>query len=421
VVRSRIGPLYGAAVSVSAVLGTGIIALPALGAAIAGPASLIAWVALILLSAPLAATLAALGGRYPDSGGISTYVRLAFGRRPAAVVGWWFYFVFPVGAPAAILFGGAYVADAVGGGDRTMLLTGVGLIAAVTTTNWFGFQISGRVQLALAATLIAFLGITVIVALPHAHVGNLRPFAPHGWMAVGEAATVLVWGFVGWEAVANLTAEFDDPRRSVPQATAIAAVVVSLVYLAVAVTTLTVLGPAAGESHAPLSALLATAIPGQVRPVAAVVAVVLTAGVMNAYFASVAKLGAALGRDGALPAWFASGSQAGGTPRRSLTVLAVMATAAFFITEYFHIGVSSLVRYATGSFTLVYVLGVTAAVRLLPRRSWARLAAAAALLFVIALVILNVRYIGWAAGVALAALVYDRLRRPSPVGVPVED
>src|SRR5204862_1873807 len=74
----------GAAVSIGAVLGTGVIALPALAAQTAGPASPVAWLALILLSAPLAWTFASLGARYPDAGGLSTYVRNAFGGRAAA-------------------------------------------------------------------------------------------------------------------------------------------------------------------------------------------------------------------------------------------------------------------------------------------------------------------------------------------------
>ena len=40
--------------------------------------------------------------------------------------------------------------------------------------------------------------------------------------------------------------------------------------------------------------------------------------------------------------------------------------------------------------------------------------------FVIALVVLNLRYIGWAAGVAIAALVYDRRQKPAPAAAPVE-
>src|SRR5690606_7554017 len=42
----------GTALSVGAVLGTGVITLPALAAAAAGPASLVAWGALVLLSVP---------------------------------------------------------------------------------------------------------------------------------------------------------------------------------------------------------------------------------------------------------------------------------------------------------------------------------------------------------------------------------
>src|SRR5262252_2197642 len=98
---SRMTVSQGAAVSIGAVLGTGVISLPALGAQVAGPASLVAWTALVLLSVPLATTFAALGARYPDAGGVSTYVRHAFGGRSSAVVGWTFYFAVPVGAPAA--------------------------------------------------------------------------------------------------------------------------------------------------------------------------------------------------------------------------------------------------------------------------------------------------------------------------------
>src|SRR3954469_20647577 len=128
----------GTALSIGAVLGTGVISMPAMAAAVAGPASLLAWRALILLSAPLAWTFAALGARHPDGGGVSTYVRLAFGPRAAAAVGWCFYFAIPLGAPAACSFAGGYVAAVLGGGERTRLGTFVLIVAAVFAMNWFG-------------------------------------------------------------------------------------------------------------------------------------------------------------------------------------------------------------------------------------------------------------------------------------------
>src|ERR1700761_4979501 len=142
--------MQGAALYVGAVLGTGVIALPALAAEAAGPASLLAWLALVALSVPLAATFAALGARYPDAGGVSTYVRNAFGPRVAAVIGWCFYFAVPAGAPAAGMFGGAYVASAFGGGEVTVVGTAAALMLIVPVANAFGVAVSGRLQLMLA-------------------------------------------------------------------------------------------------------------------------------------------------------------------------------------------------------------------------------------------------------------------------------
>jgi amino acid efflux transporter len=404
----------GAALSVGAVLGTGVIALPALAAQTAGPASLVAWVALIALSVPLASTFAALGARYPDAGGVSTYVRTAFGSRAATVVGWCFYFAVPAGAPAAALFGGAYVAAAFGSGLRTTVVTAALLIVIVSATNAGGLRVSGRVQLGLAVLLVTLLLAATLTALPHARLANLQPFAPHGWLAIGPAAAVLVWGFAGWEAVTSLAADFRSPARDVPRATAIALVVVGLLYLGVAAASLLVLGAATGSTQAPLAELLAIGVGGEVRVVAAIASLLLTLGAMNAYFAGAAKLGAALGRDGALPAWFARGHSAGEVPRRSLAVVSGLSGLALTVVAAAGVGARPLVLLTTGSFVLVYLLGAAAAVRLLPRGTWSHRASITALSAVLVLLVMTGVYVLWALAVAVAALAYERRRRGSP-------
>ena len=107
VMRGSLSVPQGAALSIGAVLGTGVITLPALGVQVAGPASLVAWTALVLLSIPLATTFAAMGARRPDGRGVSAYVDDAFGSRAAGAIGWCFYFAVPVGAPAAGQMAGA--------------------------------------------------------------------------------------------------------------------------------------------------------------------------------------------------------------------------------------------------------------------------------------------------------------------------
>jgi amino acid efflux transporter len=406
-VRGGLTALQGAALTLAAVLGTGVISLPALAADTAGPASLVAWVLLVLLSIPLAGTFAALGARHPDSGGVSTYVRLAFGQRAAAVVGWCFYFSIPVGSVPAASFAADYVASSVGGGRTTRVATIVGIIAFVAVLNAFGVRLSGRVQLGLSAVLAGLLVVTAIAAAPHAHWHNATPFAPHGWTAIGPAAAVLVWGFVGWEAVTSLTSEYRRPRHDLPRATALAVVLVGALYLAVAAMTIFVLGPAAGSSKAPLADLLAAGFGHSARGVTTVIAVLLTVGTVNAYFAGAAKLGAALGRDGSLPAWFARGSSVGEVPRRSLGVLVVLGAFAVALELGFDMDVKATVLLITGAFTLVYVLATAAAVRLLPGRSWARLAALVSLLASAGLLLLTGIHILWGLALALAALAYE--------------
>jgi amino acid efflux transporter len=230
--------------------------------------------------------------------------------------------------------------------------------------------------------------------------------------AIGPAAAVLVWGFAGCEAVTSLAADFRRPARDLPRGTGIALVVIGALYLAIATTSILVLGPKAARTEAPLAELLAVGIGGEVKMVAAGAALLLTIGAMNAYMAGAAKLGAALGRDGALPTWFAKGSGPGEVPRRSLTVVIGLSFLALALVAVTGVGTSLSVLLTTGSFLLVYELGTAAAVKLLPRRNAVHRIAVVALLVSTALVAVTGVYVLYTLSVALAALIYvDRHTR----------
>ena len=196
--------------------------------------------------------------------------------------------------------------------------------------------------------------------------GNLTPFAPHGWLAVGSAAALLVWAFAGWEAVTSLSGEYRNPARDIGRATGIAIAVISVLYLGIAFATVAVLGDHPGK--APLSDLLVLGFGEAARPVTAVVAVLLSVGAINAYFAGGARLGAALARDGSLPVWLAQGSTAGEVPRRSLAVVALGGLASLAVITVGDLSLNAPLLMTTGAFALVYAVGTAAAVRLLPPR-----------------------------------------------------
>ncbi|HZW41950.1 MAG TPA: amino acid permease, partial [Agromyces sp.] len=112
--RGSLGLVQGTALYIASVLGTGILVLPGLAAAAAGPASIVAVAAVLVLSIPLAGTFAALASRYPDAGGVASFVRRALGGTAARMAGYWFFFGVCVGAPVLAILGGEYVVAVLG-------------------------------------------------------------------------------------------------------------------------------------------------------------------------------------------------------------------------------------------------------------------------------------------------------------------
>src|SRR5699024_12835978 len=63
--NTSIGLLQGIALYIAAILGSGVLFLSGVTASIAGPASILSWLIVILISFPLAYSFASLAGKYP--------------------------------------------------------------------------------------------------------------------------------------------------------------------------------------------------------------------------------------------------------------------------------------------------------------------------------------------------------------------
>jgi len=285
----------GRAVSlyVGALLGPSLLLLPGLAASLAGPASILAWAGLLAVSGLLARVFTAFGTRVRADGGVIAYATAGLGARAGRAVGWCFLAGVMLGAPVVCLIGGAYIADALGAGHLTAVLSAAGLLAAVVVLTLSGTRIGTGVQLGLVALLIALVAIAVAGAAPAARGANWTPFAPHGWTALGAAASALMLSFVGWEAVAPLTSRLRSPGRQLPRVIAAAFAVTATLYLALSAATIAVLGPHAGTA-VPLASLLNIALGPAGRAIAAVAAVALTLAATNAYLTGATEMLAAL-------------------------------------------------------------------------------------------------------------------------------
>ena len=409
----RLGLVQASALYIAAVLGTGILVLPALAATTAGPASVLSVVAVLLLSIPLAGTFSALASRFPDSGGVATYVRLALGKTAARMAGYWFFFGVCVGTPVVAILGATYLVSIFGGDRWVVVVVAVLILIPPFISNSYGLRVSGAVQLVLTGALVAIVVAVVVLASPAADAQNFTSFLPHGWSGVGAAISLFVWAFAGWEAVTHIAAEFRNPRRTIPLATAIAIVFVGASYLALQVVTIAVLGPDAGSSPVPLLDLVATTAPGIGPAFVATIAVVVALGVLNAYLGAFAKLGASLGRDGDLPRWMSRGSESGGVPRRSLLVVGVLAAGYLSALVLTGLDLTPFILIHTSCMVAVYALGMIAAVRILDRFSVGWWLAVVSVVLVAALLVLAGSNLLVPAFLAIVAIVVTLAKKYS--------
>lgn len=398
-----IGVAQGVALYVCAILGAGVLVLPGQAASLAGPASLVAWGFSALLGVPLAFTFAALASRYPDAGGVATFAAKAFGARAGGIAGWWYFIAGSVGQVIVPLTAGYYVAAALGWDQRAAPAVAVVVLALAIAANLAGARVGARMQIGLAIGVAVLLLTVIVVAVPQIEPARFAPFAPHGVSGIGRAVIVLFFAFAGWEAIAHLSAEFRDVRRTLPRATLLTVLVVTVLSLGVAVA---VVGTGAygstGDDRISPGLIVERGLGVSAAGVMAVAAVIICLGTTNAFAASVSRLGAALGRDGWAPAALARRSGRG-TPVISLLTVGGIGAGGLLAAAVFGWGTDDIVFVPSVLVLATYLLGVGAAVRLFRGRLRTLALLSAALLLV------TVPFAGWhllvPAGIAASVLL----------------
>ena len=406
--RYALGLFQGVALYVGAVLGTGMLVLPAVAADTAGPASILAWLALIGISFPMALTYAALSRDRRDGSGFSGAIERAFGSEWGGVAGWLYLAQLPTGSVVAVLIAGEYAASVVGGGRTAAFALGEGLVVLAFVLNIAGLRASTLAQfLSLAAIT---LGMAAIVgpALGHLDRSAFVPFAPHGAPAIAAAAVPLFWAFVGWEAITPLAGEFRD-AHDIWRASQLAVVVVGALYVALAVATVGThaYGQRLG-SQTPLVHMAAGIFGRWAALVVGAAGFVLSFAPINVYTAGMSRLACALGRRRQLPEWLGVAAPSG-TPRHALIVLGALCVLGAVASYEAAWSLAALLSLSASSFIATYVLSMAAGVRLLePPLRYAALISLVACVVVLMFV---GPLLGWLGAVTVCALAYQRWAR----------
>ncbi|MFJ3907067.1 APC family permease [Streptomyces vinaceus] len=299
--KRTLGVADAVVVGLGAMVGAGIFAALGPAAAAAGPAggALLAALAVAALIAYCNAhSSARLAARYPASGGTYVYGRERLGAFWGYLAGWGFVVGKTASCAAMALTVGAYVWP---GQQHAVAVVAV---VALTAASYGGVQKSARIARVIVAAVLAVLAGVVVVCLTSgaAEAGRLGGPAGGGAGGLLQAAGLLFFAFAGYARITTLGEEVRDPRRTIPRAVPLALGIALLVYAAVTVAALSVLGAGAlAASPAPLAdAVRAAGLPGA-APVVRVGAALAALGSLLALVLGVSRTTLAMARDGHLP------------------------------------------------------------------------------------------------------------------------
>lgn len=230
-----IGPWTLGANAVNLAVGAGIFALPALVAALLGPAAVIAYLICAVLILLVLTCFAEVGSQVTRSGGVVAYVEEAFGPLAGFVAWVVFALAFSAASDAAIAHVlmdalATAVPELSGGAPRALAL--VVLFGGLAAVNIRGVRQGVRV--AVATTVAKLVPLLLLVAVGVFAV-QWKNLAWTGWPSmsqVGAATLVLFFAFGGVESALTPSGEIRDPARTVPRGILGAAAAVVLLYMA---------------------------------------------------------------------------------------------------------------------------------------------------------------------------------------------
>lgn len=353
------------ALYIGAVLGSGILIIPGLVAEVSGPASLLAWGLMAVVVLPMALTMGLLSSKYPNAGGVSYFVSKAFNNHVGSLIGWFFLMSVVVGAPVLALTGAGYLCLAVGLNDTYRLIIAIVILSAGLITNYYGMKITGQIQVAVVLTIVAVLSITIAGSLPHIDPANFVPFMPYGWLSVGQAATILFWCFIGWEAISHISGEFENPEKEAVRGAVIAAVIISVIYFMTAFVVVGTHSYGPNISDVSLMYIIKTYFGPYGAVLAGFAALFICIAPAIAYIGATSRLAYSLSVTGYAPKALSRLSTKYNTPLGGLGFLSICFAILLVIFSTRLISISTLIQIPNATFILTYLGGCAAGIVLL--------------------------------------------------------
>jgi len=239
---------------INSIMGTGIFFLPAIGAKIAGPASLIAWLVLSVVAIYISMCFAELTSMFPKEGGVYEFCKQAYGRFFSFIIGWTTLIASHITIAMLIIGAIQYLLPF----DIPLVKVWISIVFIIlfNIVAYRGIKLSITMLIAFAFITLATISLLIFPSLFKFSISNFKPFFVFPLSAIYFAIFFIAETFFGWESPTFLAGETKDGKRVVPKAIVTGTVFIAIFSLIFVVSSLGTAGwEAFGNSPAPLSFL----------------------------------------------------------------------------------------------------------------------------------------------------------------------
>ena len=326
--RRSIGPVQLALYGLGSMLGAGIYGLIGKAAGLVGNTVWLAFAVALVAALLTALSYASLGSRYPRAAGAAYVTQHAFGLPLLS---------FMVGL-ALVCSGVTSVATQ----SRVFAANLAALLHMEAIPIWvlaFGFLlimagivfrgIRESIWLNVVCTLIEAFGLILVVAVGLSYWGSvdyleMPPAAIEEgeWLLLMQGAVLTFFAFIGFEDTFNVAEECRDPQRTIPIGLMLAMGMAALLYMAVAITAVSVVPWAElAEAPGPITEVVRRAAPVLPPVVFTGITLFAVANTALVNYVTASRLIYGMARQGLLPARFGDVHAGRRTPHIAIAAL----------------------------------------------------------------------------------------------------
>ena len=256
----RLGLLDVTFIGVGAIIGAGIFVITGQAAAtMAGPAIVIAFLLGAVMIGITALIYAELSSAFPVAGSAYSFTFASLGEIFAWFVGWNLLLEYGISTAAVATgwsgyfrrfleeFIGVTLPKALSGAYDPANGMYIDISASLIIFTIFvllaiGIKESARVNATIVFIKLGVLVTFVFVGLPHVNMENLSNFFPFGWEGVWHASALILFAYLGFDAISTVAEETKRPERTIPMGL-ILSLALSVVFFILVSFTLTAIVP----------------------------------------------------------------------------------------------------------------------------------------------------------------------------------